>query len=135
MAKIFCACVWLCLVAAVAQAQSPDTYELKLYTVGSAAPLSTTALAPADVLCNQPAAASANTVNPRGFQWDDPALAGRVCVWRQSTAGPLVALATPGIYEAALVRANASGVSLESARVSFSKAPLPAAVTGLRPVR
>jgi hypothetical protein len=132
---IFALFASLLLAASLASAQTGDSYTLSIYAPGGTAPVSSAPLASADITCNLAPTSPAVTVNPKAFQWDDPAVTGRACVWRQSGAGPIVALPTPGVYEATITRTTSAGTAPESARAPFSTAPLPAAVTGLRPLR
>jgi hypothetical protein len=121
----------LVLLPSLAFAQAPDRYEFRLYSVGASAPTSSTQFPATEVVCNQaPPAATVGTVNPTRAIWDDPANAGRVCVWVPG-GGVLVSLPI-GSYEGSIVPIDAAGVGAESNKAPFSRQPVQAARTGLR---
>lgn len=122
---------FLLAIAALGSAQS---YDLKIYAPGGAVAISSTPLPIVDIACNQTAPASTvSNVNPNRAVWDDTLSAGKVCIWTPgtSTASPLVALPI-GPYEAVLTYSDITGTSADSNRASFSRAPLPAARTGVK---
>lgn len=125
----------LVLFASVAQAQTIDQYHAAIYAAGGHAPMSEFSFLAVDVTCDQaPTQDSGTTVNPRGFEWDDPANTGRVCRWLDGGSGPLFALPVGFAYELTLVAENTQGRSAESQRAGFSRLGAPAAPTGLRAV-
>lgn len=116
----------LSLFAVSAGAQSADVYTLKVYAVGAASPQQTYQIS--TYFCDQEPGTGEN-VNPTTVIWDDPNLAGREC----RALADVVLLSLPvGNYEGTLTRTTSAGVSPESARAPFSRAPRPAAPTGLR---
>lgn len=96
------------------------TYTLKIFLLGAAAPISTTPLAPAAVVCNLPPTSETSTINPSRAVWDDDANAGKQCQWQDVPGGPLLSLPLGG-YSATLVRISPDG-SAETAKVEFTRA-------------
>lgn len=80
------------LVPALAGAQTGAvvSYQFQVYAAGvnpaTGAPMQTTTIPNANVICNQPAppAPPANLANPTKLVWDDLTIAGRVCTVDQS---------------------------------------------------
>ena len=115
-----------------AQTGVPTSWTLRIYQPGSATALNTLAVPVASVTCNQaPVSSTPPATNPTTWRWDDPATAGRDCVYADTTR--LIALAD-GNYEGTAVASNADGVSAESARVPFvrRRANPPGVPMGLR---
>ena len=80
----------------------------------------------------QPApAGDASTVNPTRLVWDDPDMAGMVCIYVAQAGDPLLTFPI-GPYEATLVAINDIGPSMESNRAPFSRDAVLAAPTGFR---
>jgi hypothetical protein len=120
----------LVIVPGVAGAQTIDSYRLNYYNPGAAAPLQQSDAFPASgVACNVEKPTVINTINPTTAVWDDPANAGKVCMFIIPTTGTLPSLPL-GSYEATLVAINSAGASAESNRAPFSRLALPAARTG-----
>ncbi len=128
----------LALAAAPASAQAVTSYTFKISNQGAPAPLSVTVLPAAGFVCNSLPPPAPVGVNPLFILFDDPALAGKVCVYTDSGAGPLLALPFgSGIYTATLAATNAVSTSLDSVTSPpFSKPGVGAAVpTGVRVYR
>lgn len=127
--------VWgICFVLAFAVSASAQTtsYKLRIYLSGATAPMTTTTLQASGFICNQAAPPTgATTTNPTKVVFDDPAVAGRVCIYTDPGTGPLLALPT-GFqnYTATLAAMGAGGAeSAESNAAPFSRtAPAPANV-------
>ena len=117
-------------------AQTVDSYRLNYFNAGAAQPFQQTDAFPASAAqCNQAAPpVDAQVVNPNTAVWNDPANAGRVCVFALPTSGALASLPIPGSYEGTLTAINRVGVAT-SARAPFSREGVPAAPTGLRLIR
>lgn len=109
------------LLSAALTAQQPDGYTFRVYTSGSAVPLTTYNFAAGTTLCNQPVSTSTVTVNPTQIRWTDINNVGRECVWIDSGTGPLFALPVPGTYDGTLQASNTAGSSSESARAPFAR--------------
>ena len=128
----------LLLSASLVQAQTaPITdYLVKYYAPGATAPLqSTDPFSATSVLCGQAAPAStASTVNPTRIVWDDPAIAGRVCIYAPASGATLLSFPV-GAYEGTLTGINVVGVGAESARAPFTRAVAAGAPAGLRFIR
>lgn len=89
----------------------------------------------AATVCNQvpPAAVPSPVVNPTRAIWDDPANAGRVCIWTDPGTGPLFSQPVGASYLAGLQFFDAAGRGPESNRVPFGRQALTTVVpTGLR---
>lgn len=124
--------VALVLVALPVFAQSPTSYEMRIYLGTAAIPQLTVPIPVSSVTCNLVAPAITSTVNPTAVLWTDPVNTGRVCQVRfDAIQGPIAGLAN-GSYEGSVVQLYPEGPGPESARVPFSRARLPGAVTGLR---
>jgi hypothetical protein len=69
------------LVPALAFAQAPASYTLKIYNQGASSPVQSTTAPASAATCNLAASpASAGAVpNPKIAEWNDPANAGKVC--------------------------------------------------------
>lgn len=123
--------------ASAVQAQAPtiDSYQVRFYAPGAQQPMQQTENFPvAAVVCNQAPPVSPNTVNPTRYVWDDPAVAGRVCLHQEAQGGTLFALPV-GSYEATIAAINTAGSSAESNRAPFSRQNVVAAPTGFKIVR
>ena len=116
------------LTAPSAHAQTIDRWSLKIFNVGATAPLSTTDLLAANVVCNQAPPPPGPSINPTRVVFDDPLIAGRACIWTDTGTGPLFAVPFGGSYEASLTATNAAGTSGESIRASFTRPGLPPCV-------
>ena len=129
---ILLALVFLTL-AGKAQAQATG-YELQVYNAGAPAPLQTSPLALTDITCNlTPLTGTLNTVNPNRIIWDDPANTGRICMWTPPTSPTSILVSLPnGSYEGTVTVTDAAGTSPASNRAPFSRAPVPAARTGVK---
>lgn len=130
--------LWLALLLLLPSslsAQTIESYAAKYYATGASQPLQTETFTVAQVSCNLvPSPVGTPTVNPTRLEWDDPAVAGRVCRRVSAGSGSLPSLPF-GSYEATLSAINAGGSSPESARSPFSRAVVaPGAPTGLRAV-
>lgn len=121
--------------AARADAQAITSWNLAVYNVGAALPLSPpTVLLVANVVCNQPAPVGSN-INPGRVSWDDVVTVGRACLWTDPGTGPLRSVPFGGNYEATLTATNSAATSPESARVPFTRPGLgPGAPTGVKVV-
>jgi len=122
------------LLASVVSSQAQATgYDLQIYAVGAPAPQTVSPLSLADIVCNLAPPAGTSTVNPTRVLWDDPANVGKVCIWTPSVVAgsPLVVLPN-GSYEGTVTVTDAAGTSAPSNRAPFSKAPVPAARTGVK---
>lgn len=128
----------LSLLPALAQAQTISSWQLRIYNVGAATPISApTDLLTANVQCNQNAPSSTNSVNPTRVVFDDPNVAGKVCIWVDPGTGPLSSMPFgASSYEGTLTATNAAGTTLESGRAPFSHpGQVPNVPAGLRLVR
>ena len=124
------------LVAPSAHAQTIDRWSLKIFNVGATAPLSTTDLLAANVVCNQAPPPPGPSINPTRVVFDDPLIAGRACIWTDTGTGPLFAVPFGGSYEATLVAVAGVLVSLESNRAPFTRpGQTPGVPQGLRLAR
>ena len=120
------------LMAGTASAQATG-YDLQIYVPGAPSPQSVSPLALTDIVCNLAPPTGTSTVNPTRVLWDDPANVGKVCIWTPSvTAGSPLVLLPNGSYEGTVTVTDAAGTSPPSNRASFSKAPVPAARTGVK---
>jgi len=129
--------VLACLLLAVPlSAQTPITdYRVRYYAPGATQPLQQDDPFPASAAqCNQAPPTGTNTVNPTRVVWDDPAVAGRVCIYTPAAGGALVSFPL-GAYEGTLTAINSVGASGESARAPFSRAAAATAPSGLRFIR
>lgn len=111
----------LVLFASSAHAQPISKWTIRTYSAGAPAPLSAPAdLLAANVICNLDPATVTPGPNPIKAVWDDPANAGKVCVWTDPGTGPLLSTPFGGNYEATLTATNSAGTSPESARAPFT---------------
>lgn len=119
-----------CLLPAFVQAQPVQKWTLSIYNVGAQTPISApTELLAANVTCNQTAPTSTNTVNPTRVVFDDPNVAGKVCIWVDPGTGPLASMPFgASSYEGTLTATNAAGTTAESARAPFTRPGLPPGV-------
>jgi len=135
--------VFFVFLASLASAQTITSYQLKIYLVGAATPISApTTLPVASFVCNQaPPAPTAPTANPTRIVIDDvafplpPSPAARVCIYTDAGTGPLLSLPFgTANYEGTLTATNAAGSSSESVRSSFTRPGLQpgAPPTGVR---
>jgi hypothetical protein len=134
MKRIVCLVVSL-LVPASASAQAITKWTIRTYNAGAAVPLVPPLdLLAANVTCGlDPATVVATPANPLKAVFDDPAAAGKVCVWADPGTGPLLATPFGGSYEATLTATNAVATSAESTRAPFTHPGVaPTAPTGLR---
>lgn len=115
-------CLVVLLVAASAHAQPITKWTLRVYNAGASTPLSAPAdLLAANVACNvDPATVVATSANPLRAAFDDPATAGKACVWTDPGTGPLQSTPFGGNFEATLTATNSAGTSAESARAPFT---------------
>lgn len=128
-------CLLFVLVANVASAQT-DSYLVRYYGPGAITPfMQTDSFLISAATCNQAAPATTNTVNPTRIIFDDPAVAGRVCIYVLPASAALFTLANPGNYEGSIAVTTSAGTSAESARAFFSRAPQPPVPTGLKITR
>lgn len=125
------------LVASLAHAQAPTSYQANYYNVGAPSPLQSETFAASSAVCNQAPIAAASTVNPSRVVLADTVNAGKICVISDPAGGTLVSLpvGTGTNYEGTLQAINAVGASAESARVPFSRGAAPPAPTGVLFVR
>lgn len=116
--------VCLLFSAVTLTAQSVD-YNLRIYVAGAPAPIGPPNLLPgASVVCNQAAPASTVTRNPNKAVFDDPANAGRVCIYTDPGTGPL--LATPTGFqnlEGTITMVSGGAETDESNRAPFLRTP------------
>lgn len=127
--------------ALLAQTTSPITaYELQIYRAADSTtgtPFQTSAIALSEVTCNLAPTPPPPTppVNPRFFEWDDPAIAGRAC--RVNRAAFVQALPAATGYQATITALSAVGPSARSNVAGpFAAAPVPPAAPmdlGVRP--
>lgn len=122
--------------AAPAAAQPITSYTLNIYAAGASAPQTSAPIALATLTCNQtaPTVPPGTVANPTRFFFDDPAATGKVCVYADAGAGPLLSLPFGATtYTARLVAVNSAGPSAESAASNpFAHPGMPAsAPTGL----
>jgi hypothetical protein len=116
-----------------ASAQTVDSYLAKYFLPGAQLPIQTETFLATSTLCNQANPPSLNTVNPVKLVWDDPANAGKVCIFTDAANGPLHSLPIPGTYEGTLVAVNnVSGPSGDSNRAPFTSAAVIAAPANFR---
>jgi hypothetical protein len=125
------------VTAAPLQAQTITKWTLRVYNVGAPSPLS----APTDFIIGtnltcgvDPTTITVSGTNPMKAVFDDPAQAGKACVYTDPGTGPLLSTPFGGTFEATLTATNSAGTSPESApRVPFSHPGLtPPAPGGLR---
>lgn len=117
-----------CLV--IASPVFAQSYDLKVYAVGAAAPQQAFTLP--TVSCGQePAPLTASNVNPTTVEWTDVLNAGKVCRYVDTGSGPIVSRPL-GAYEATLSVTTDAGTSAESGRAPFFLKPLPGVPSGLR---
>lgn len=116
-------------------AQTPTDYVARYYVAGASAPVQTESFNAGAITCNlAPSPPGTSTVNPTRLEWDDIAVAGRVCRRTSAGSGSLPSLPF-GSYEATLTASNAGGTSAESNRAPFSRAAVaPGAPTAFRVV-
>jgi hypothetical protein len=136
--RLFGLVVGCALVASVASAQAPTSYQANYYNVGAPSPLQSETFAASSAICNQAPISGASSVNPSRVVLNDTANAGKICVIADPAGGMLVSLpigATGSNYEGTLVAINAVGASAESARAPFSRGAAPPAPTGVLFVR
>lgn len=120
------------LVAAGAQAQTViDSYDLKYFNAGATSPVQTESFPSTDAVCDQEDPSPGSSVNPTQVIWDDPDVAGRVCI-RISSPGSVLPSLPIGNYDATLSAVNVAGASGDSNRAPFSVVGSPAAPSGLR---
>lgn len=124
-------CVLLCALSTTSVfAQDITGYRIRYYAPGASAPMQQTDTFPAaSVRCDQALPPPGTSVNPGTAYWDDPANAGRACMYTLPTGSALIAFPV-GAYEATLTASNAAGESVESNRAPFSRAALPIAPKG-----
>lgn len=124
----------LLLLASTVHAQPITKWTLRTYNVGAPLPVAgPTDLLAANVACNVDPATITPSPNPSKAAWDDPANAGKSCVWTDPGTGPLLSTPFGGNYEATLTASNVTGTSAESARVPFTHpGTIPGAPTGLK---
>lgn len=128
---IACLVLVASLVARPAFAQA-TSYQANFYNVGASTPVQSETFAASAPVCNQaPPPATASTVNPTRIVFDDKAVAGRVCIFSEATAGPLFSLPV-GNYEGTVMAINAAGPGAESGRVPFSRLAPETALTNVR---
>lgn len=141
MRNLLLAAMFAVLVPVAAMAQTmPDSYQLKYYAAGAAAPLQQTdAFLSGAANCNaEPPQVQPTelTVNPSVAVWDDPVNAGKVCIYAFPQNGALFSLPIGQTFQATMVGINSAGASAESARSNpFSRLGPPPAPTGLLFVR
>jgi hypothetical protein len=133
--RTLCVSLLAVFLAAPVFAQTPPvSYDLIIYTPGSATAQTRNVLATA-VQCNQPVPTTTNA-NPTTWFWSDPQFTGRLC--KADDAARLTAL-PDGTYNGTVVPIDANGIrGVESASAPFTRlrAPLPpVAVTGVRLAR
>lgn len=130
MNRLVLAALLLLSIPSIVAAQTPvDSYQIKYYLAGATLPLQQSdTFAASATVCNQARPVAGATVNPTRAVWDDPANAGRVCIWT-GTSGVLGSLPI-GSFEATLTALNAAGASAESTRTPFSRLTVPVAPTG-----
>jgi hypothetical protein len=110
-----------------------DTFQVRYYGPGAITPFQQGETFPLTAaVCNQVSPTTISTVNPTRIVWDDPANAGRVCIYTIPATGGLPSLPIPGTFEGSITITTAAGTSAESARVPFSRSPGPAAPLGLK---
>lgn len=121
------------MFASAVHAQPVTKWTMRVYNAGAPAPLSAPVdLLAANVTCNLDPATVTVGPNPLKAGWDDPAGAGKICVWTDPGAGPLLSTPFGGNYEATLTVTNAAGTSAESARAPFTHpGVVPPVPTGL----
>ena len=118
----------VCVSSVPVFAQAP-TYELKIYAVGATSPQQSYPLG--GVQCNQPPPTVVSNVNPSRVAWDDPANAGRKCIFTEGPLGPIFSRPV-GDYEGTVTVTTDAGTSLESARAPFFVKARPAVLTGVQ---
>jgi hypothetical protein len=127
--------LFVLLLSVGLEAQSPITgYEVRYYNVGAQAPFQTFPLPTGSYTCNLAPVSSTITANPTTIVWDDPAVSGRFCAYKETTGGPLLSFPV-GNYEASLVALNQFGASPESNRAPFVIGQGAATPTGVRIIR
>jgi len=104
------------------RAQAVTGYTVRVYNQGAAQPVQApTQFQAADFTCNQdaPAGTAGGTLvtNPSKILFDDPANAGKVCIWTDPGTGVLFSLPFgTTVYEATITALNSAGESPESVR-------------------
>ncbi len=134
--KTLLALIGFVLIASTGSAQSITKWTERTYNVGAAQPLS----APVDFVIGtnlacgvDPATVTATPTNPLKLVWDDPAAAGKACVYADPGTGPLLSTPFGGSFEVTLTATNSAGTSPESTRAPFTHPGLPpGAPTGLK---
>ena len=114
-----------------AQVVPVDSYELRYYAPGAAAPTQTETFPGAAAVCDLPEPTGTVTVNPTRAYFSDINRAGRWCMISFAQNG-VVASSPVGNYEATIVLTNAGGASGESPRAPFSRLAVPPAPVELR---
>lgn len=113
-------------------AQGITSHTLRQYLVGAAQPVTTTVIPETAVTCNQTPPTGTSTLNPTKLVWDDPANAGKVCLYTDPGTGPLAATVY-GALEGTLTNIAGTIEGVESNRAPFSRSPL--APTGFKAIR
>lgn len=141
--RLLLAALVLALFPLSAFAQDPPvtSYEFRIYSSATATtPVTTNTYPATSATCGltKPVnPGSAITSNPNIILFDDPAMPTRDCSISISTApttGPIATLPS-GSYQGVLVAISSEGPSVESNRALFTRARVPAAVTGVRLIR
>ena len=100
-------------------AQSPNSYVLRIFPAGSGTAVNTNTVTPAELSCDQPTPTNTTNVNPTRWYWNDPAVAGRVCIYVNALQFENLA---DGQYEGTAQYVDNAGLeSLESTRAAFSR--------------
>jgi hypothetical protein len=102
----------------LAQTGAPTQYTFRIYNPGATEAVSPLTVPVAQVLCNQAPPIAGTSVNPLKWVFNDPANAGRVCVYDDTSRLTVLA---DGTYEGTAQAVNAAGPSAETARVPFSR--------------
>lgn len=118
----------------IAHAQTKWT--LRVYTVGGSTPvIAPVDLPSANVGCGQNMPPAGSTINVEQVVFDDPTIAGKVCIWADPTSSHVLATIPESNdpYEATLTASSATMASLESARSApFTMNSAPPVPTGVR---
>jgi hypothetical protein len=118
-------------ISSVVQAQV-TSYEIHYYNTGATQPFQVNTLI--GYACNQTPLTSTSSSNPTKIQWDDPAVAGKACIYTESPGGPLLSFPV-GNYEAGLIAINSFGKSPESVHAPFVVGAVPVAPINLKIVK
>lgn len=123
------------LSTSAAFAQAITGYTVQYFNAGAPQPLQQSdRILPSAVTCGvtPKLVVTGPAINPTKLAWDDPTNPSALdCVVDLATGSSLVAFPV-GSYDAVVFATNAAGNGPATPRVSFSRAAVPAVLTGLR---